>query len=100
MGNDFTAEQVDNANNVGEIIAVVVEEINCLKVCLRGGAVNQRNGRKVHLSQPVPTCTSDLSYVFQALSTPWGTGARTAVNLSIVPLIPWAILRTAAAAVL
>lgn len=32
MGNDFTAEQVENAANVGEIIAVVQEEIGCLKV--------------------------------------------------------------------
>lgn len=33
-GNDFTAEQIDNANNVDEIIAVVREEIRCLKVRL------------------------------------------------------------------
>lgn len=33
MGTDFTAEQVDNAANVGEIVAVVKEEIGCLKVC-------------------------------------------------------------------
>ena len=32
MGNEFTAEQVDNSNNVGEIIRVVQEEINALKV--------------------------------------------------------------------
>lgn len=35
MGNEFTAEEVDNAQNVGEIISVVKEEINALKVlCL------------------------------------------------------------------
>lgn len=32
MTSDFTPEQVDNAANVGEIIAVVKEEIGCLKV--------------------------------------------------------------------
>lgn len=32
MGNEFTAEQVDSCNNVGEIIAVVREEISALKV--------------------------------------------------------------------
>lgn len=32
MGNDFTAEQVDTSNNVGEIINVVKEEIAHLKV--------------------------------------------------------------------
>lgn len=32
MGNDFSPEQIDNANNVGEIIAVVRKEIGCLKV--------------------------------------------------------------------
>eukprot|EP00752_Nemacystus_decipiens_P001889 g1819.t1 len=31
MNSDFTPEQVDNAANVGEIIAVVKEEIGCLK---------------------------------------------------------------------
>lgn len=34
MGSDYTPEQVDNAANVGEIIAVVKEEIGCLKVSL------------------------------------------------------------------
>ena len=32
MGNEFTAEQVDSSNNVGEIIKVVQEETNALKV--------------------------------------------------------------------
>ena len=32
MGNEFTPEQVDNAANVQAIIAVVKEEIGCLKV--------------------------------------------------------------------
>eukprot|EP00904_Undaria_pinnatifida_P009673 jgi/Undpi1/5836/HiC_scaffold_2.g01110.m1 len=31
MGNEFTAEQVDSSNNVGEIISVVQEEITALK---------------------------------------------------------------------
>ena len=31
-GSDFTPEQVDSAANVGEIVAVVKEEISCLKV--------------------------------------------------------------------
>lgn len=31
MGNEFTAEQVDSSNNVGEIIKVVQEETNALK---------------------------------------------------------------------
>lgn len=31
-GSDFTPEQVDSAANVGEIVAVVKEEIGCLKV--------------------------------------------------------------------
>lgn len=34
MGNEFTAEQVDSSNNVGEIIKVVQEETNALKVCV------------------------------------------------------------------
>lgn len=32
MGNEFTAEQVDASNNVGEIISVVMEEVQQLKV--------------------------------------------------------------------
>lgn len=32
MGNEFTAEQVDSSNNVGEIIRVVQEETNALMV--------------------------------------------------------------------
>lgn len=32
MGNDFTAEQVENAQNVEDIISIVQEEIAALKV--------------------------------------------------------------------
>lgn len=32
MTTEYTPEHIDTANNVGEIIAVVQEEISCLKV--------------------------------------------------------------------
>lgn len=54
MGNDFTAEQVDNSNNVGEIISVVTEEIGCLKVHYSGVPSHTHSSA---------TCVSSLQFV-------------------------------------